>query len=493
MEKARVLGRWLRRVVSALVLVLATLVLAQAFDARSLPDLKPWHRVVPRGEVRAAEMDRMSLREYLRREDRLFADQRARIDARLPPQDRTPGNRYFPGSPLHSGRFGRDWNRTFELEPQEIRGGVLLVHGLTDSPYSLRHVARTFQEQGFYALALRMPGHGTVPAALSETDWEDWRAAVRLGARHVQGRIGERDPLVLVGYSNGAALVIEHSLAALEREDLPRADGIVLLSPMIGVHPLAALARISGTLGALPYFEKSRWQDVMPEYIPFKYNSFPIHAAAQSHRLTSTVQTDLRRAADSGRLAGLPPLLTFQSLVDSTVSTPDLLGKLYAPLPANGSELVLFDLNRTATVRPFLKAAHDTTIDALLRNPDRRYRLTWVTNTSDETLGVEERTALRGDTAARVRPLGLTWPPQVYSLSHVALPFPTGDALYGSEPDPGEDYGLHLGLLSPRGEKAILSVPMDNFMRLYSNPFYPYLEERIRGWIPGISKIPARR
>lgn len=493
MEKVRILRRWLRRAVSALVLVLATLVLAQAFDARSLPDLKPWHRVVPPGELRAAEMDRMSLREYLRREDRLFAEKRTRIDARIPTEDQTPGNRYFPGSPLHSSRFGRDWNRTFELTPGEIRGGVLLVHGLTDSPYSLRHVGRTFQEQGFYALALRMPGHGTVPAALTATDWEDWQAAVRLGVRHVRSRIGHGKPLVLVGYSNGAALVIEHSLAALEREDLPRADGIVLLSPMIGVHRLAALARISGTLGALRYFEKSRWQDVLPEYLPFKYNSFPLHAAAQSHRLTSTVQAGLRRAADSGRLAGLPPVLTFQSLVDSTVSTQALLDKLYALLPANGSELVLFDLNRTATVRPFLKTAHDTTIGALLRDPDRRYRLTWVTNTSAETLRVEERTAVRGDTTARIQPLGLSWPPQVYSLSHVALPFPTNDPLYGSEPDPAEDYGLHLGLLAPRGEKAVLSVPMDSFMRLYCNPFYPYLEERIRGWIPETSKNPARR
>lgn len=486
--------RWLRRAAVGLALVLATLIFGKAFEARSLPDLKPWHRIVPRGELRAAEMDRgMTLAEYLRREDRVFADVRRRVEARVAPEDRTPGNRYFAAGPLNASRFTRDWNRTFELAPpagREVRGGVLLIHGLTDSPYSLRHVARLFAERGFYALALRMPGHGTVPAALTEVDWEDWLAAVRLGARHVRGRVGPGKPFVLVGYSNGGALALEYSLEALEAPeasshgDLPRADRIVLISPMLGVTPFAALIRLTSPLGLVPYFEKSRWGDVLPEYIPFKYNSFPNHAATQTHRLTSTLQGGLRRAARDGRIARLPPILTFQSLVDATVSTRAVFDKLYALLDGKDNELVVFDVNRSATVRPFLREARDETLGGrLLRTPGRRYRLTWITNASPGTLGVEERTAAPGATAARVRPLGLSWPPDVYSLSHVALPFPPADALYGSAPDPRESFGLSLGTLSPRGERAILSVPMNNWMRLTCNPFYPYLEQRVRGWI----------
>ena len=46
----------------------------------------------------------------------------------------------------------------------------------------------------------------------------------------------------------------------------------------------------------------------------------------------------------------MPPILTFQSVVDFTVSTPAVISALYALLPANGSELVLFDLNRAAKI-----------------------------------------------------------------------------------------------------------------------------------------------
>ena len=54
-----------------------------------------------------------------------------------------PVNRYFDGSPIYPGRFAQDWNRSYVLEPDgEPVGAVVLLHGLTDSPYSLRHIAR---------------------------------------------------------------------------------------------------------------------------------------------------------------------------------------------------------------------------------------------------------------------------------------------------------------------------------------------------------------
>ena len=68
-------------------------------------------------------------------------------------------------------------------------GGALLIHGLTDSPYTMRAVGETLKASGYYGLALRMPGHGTVPAALTTAVWEDWLAAVRVGVCHVLERI----------------------------------------------------------------------------------------------------------------------------------------------------------------------------------------------------------------------------------------------------------------------------------------------------------------
>jgi alpha-beta hydrolase superfamily lysophospholipase len=114
-------------------------------------------------------------------------------DAPVLAEDRNAANRYWRDSPINPQRFTPNWNRTQSLEPEgELRGGVLLIHGLTDAPYSMRAVAEIYRRHGFYALCLRMPGHGTVPGALTEAHWEDWRAAARVGVRHVRRRIGRR-------------------------------------------------------------------------------------------------------------------------------------------------------------------------------------------------------------------------------------------------------------------------------------------------------------
>ena len=72
----------------------------------------------------------------------------------------------------------------------------------------------------------------------------------------------------------------------------------------------------------------------------------------------------------------------------------------------------------------------------------------------------------------------------MYSLSHVALPFPMTDPVYGREDGAAPAQTIRLGLLSPRGERAVLSVPSDTLMRLTCNPFFPYLSARIAEWLP---------
>ena len=69
-------------------------------------------------------------------------------------------------------------------------GGALLVHGLTDSPYSMKALAESLQRRGFEVTVLRLPGHGTFPSMLTEMRYRDWVAAVRLAARDVAQRTG---------------------------------------------------------------------------------------------------------------------------------------------------------------------------------------------------------------------------------------------------------------------------------------------------------------
>ena len=186
----------------------------------------------------------------------------------------------------------------------------------------MRKVAEVLRDNGIYSLALRMPGHGTVPSGLVTATWADWLAAVRMGVRHVRSRIPEGAPLMLVGYSNGGALALKYTLDAIEGHGGPLPSKLILLSPMIGVSPAAGLAWWISRLGVVPYFEKANWLDVFPEYNPFKYNSFAANAGFQTGSLTRTIRNDLARIATNGRLEAMPPILTFQSVVDATVSTP---------------------------------------------------------------------------------------------------------------------------------------------------------------------------
>ena len=143
-------------------------------------------------------------------------------------------------------------------------GAVVLLHGLTDSPYSLRHIARRYLDDGYVAVAIRMPGHGTVPGGLSAVQWEQWTAATRLAVREARRRAGSAAPLHLVGFSNGGALAMKYALEAIGDPTLPRPDRIVLISPMIGVTSMARFAGVMGWPAVFPAFAKASWLGIVP-------------------------------------------------------------------------------------------------------------------------------------------------------------------------------------------------------------------------------------
>ena len=76
-----------------------------------------------------------------------------------------------------------------------------------------------------------------------------------------------------------------------------------------------------------------------------------------------------------------------------------------------------------------------------------------------------------------------SWPTDVYSLTHIALPFTQDDMLYGTERRPTAAGLVRLGRLSPRGERSVLTVSTETLMRLSSNPFFPYLADTLRTWV----------
>ena len=174
-----------------IVLIFLVAVLAiRAWDSQQGAPLAPWQTFVP-DELSAEQLDATDWQGYLVAEDRAFAEMKREVTDKLEPSQRVTTNRYFEGAPMYPGRFAHDWNRSYVLEPKGVPvGAVVLIHGLTDSPYSLRDIAELYREHGFVAIGLRVPGHGTVPAALTKVDWPVWLAATRLAMREARRRVG---------------------------------------------------------------------------------------------------------------------------------------------------------------------------------------------------------------------------------------------------------------------------------------------------------------
>ena len=470
--------RWLRRFALVLALTFLIFLVGRVIQTQSGPDLELWHTFIP-AEPHAAELDHMDWAGWMAAEASAFDAVRAVVTDRLEEMDRRADNRYFQGSPLFPGRFAQDWNRSYVLEPAGPPVGVVvLMHGMTDSPYSLRHVAQRYRDLGYLAIGLRTPAHGTVPAALTETSWEDWVAAVRLAVREARRRVPAPAPLHLVGYSAGGAMAVKYALEAVEDPQLPRPDRVVLISPMIGISSFARFAGLAGLPAFLPHFAKAAWLSIVPEFNPFKYNSFPVNAARQAHLFTVAIREQVARLARDGRLSGLAPVLTFQSTMDFTVSSRSVVSSFYALLPANGSELVLFDINHNTKLGPLLRAAYAVAAERLTPDPPRTWRLTVLTNT-EANATMLERVTPPGHTEETQRILPVSYPRDVFSLSHVALPFPDSDPLYGQHPEPQDEFGVSLGAIAARGEVGVLVVSLDSLARLSWNPFFKYMMGRI--------------
>lgn len=442
----------------------------------SRPELKVWHEVELDAEF-TANSPTGSLEDYLAMEDQLFAQLDERVYSRIEPDDRRLINRYHRDSLSNPDRWSSNWNRTFELPTDVPRAGVLLLHGMSDSPYSLHSLGQRLHSAGAWVIGLRLPGHGTAPSGLVWVQWEDMAAAVRLAVFHLHEKVGE-SPLFLVGYSNGGALAVNYALSMLEDSTLPTVTGLVLISPSIGVTPVAALAKWQARLGRLLGLNKLAWNSILPEYDPFKYNSFAVNAGNQVYRITNEIQSRIEAFGAAGKLNRFPPILAFQSVVDATVSTQAVADGLFKKLPVNGYELVLFDINRVSEVEQVLIKDPKPGIEAMFHDANLPFTLSLVTNASEKSYDIVMRQKQPGNSKINEISLGLKWPGGLYSLSHVALPFPMNDPLYG-KPNPDDSTMIHLGNMDLRGERGVLQIPAADMLRLRWNPFYPYMEKRV--------------
>ena len=101
--------------------------------------------------------------------------------------------------------------------------GVLVVHGFTGNPSSVRELAERFAAEGFHVEVPRLTGHGTVIEDMMPTRWSDWSADVEAAYKVLASRCKK---VVVAGQSMGGALTLW--LAAHH----PEIAGIVCINPV---------------------------------------------------------------------------------------------------------------------------------------------------------------------------------------------------------------------------------------------------------------------
>ncbi len=133
---------------------------------------------------------------------------------------------------------------------------MLLLHGLTGTPFEVRPVADRLARNGVRCLAPVLAGHES-PEALARTSWLDWVG----GARDALASLGETRRTLVVGSSMGA--LVACTLAA---ENPGRVDGVALLAPALELQPLGKLAgwlaRNTPVAGYVPQIPKGGGSDV---------------------------------------------------------------------------------------------------------------------------------------------------------------------------------------------------------------------------------------
>jgi alpha-beta hydrolase superfamily lysophospholipase len=477
---SRRLARWAMLAGVGLIALCLTLALGFTLYAVSaLPDLQPWHTERLAEEFSAYRHGAIDFDGYLRQEARLFDELRAKRESWTGRDEAWSSSRYNPGGAPQRLAADAPFNRSFELRADRPQGSALLIHGLTDSPYSVKALAESLHARGFDVIALRLPGHGTLPSMMTEMSFADWSAAVRIAARAAAMRAPAGAPFYIGGYSTGGTLSLLYALQSLDDPSLRRPDRVLLVSPAITLTPVAALANVIDLFSVLPIpvLEKVRWQEVLPEYDPYKFNSFPVNASRQVNRATRALQGSLIRAVESGSITRMPPVVAWQSIVDSTVGSVGTVDFLFSRLAGAQHLLVLFDVNRSTALRTIQRPAARELIERTLMSRPH-YTLDVVTNAdaASSELVVHRVDPSGGGTD---RHTGLTWPLQVVSLGHVALPFPPDDPVYGVQAGSGREGIPSIGSWLLRGESGATVISLGSLTRLRSNPFWSLIEHQL--------------
>ncbi|MGV9310954.1 alpha/beta hydrolase [Streptomyces sp. NPDC003691] len=221
-------------------------------------------------------------------------------------------------------------------EPYRHEGGeigVLLCHGFTGSPQSLRPWAEYLAERGLTVSLPLLPGHGTRWQDMQLTGWQDWYAEVDRELRELTARCSA---VFVFGLSMGGALTLR--LAARHGDAI---RGIVLVNPLNRLHGLqpALLPLLRHIVRSGPGIASDI---AKPGVLEVGYDRVPVRAAHSLRNFTALVDGELPQVTQ--------PLLLLHSAADHVVSPADSARILSRVSSTDVTEVVLEQSYHVATL-----------------------------------------------------------------------------------------------------------------------------------------------
>ena len=212
--------------------------------------------------------------------------------------------------------------------------GVLLCHGFTGTPQSMRPWGEYLAERGFTVRVPLLPGHGTTWQEMNNTRWEDWYSCVDTAFRELHETCQR---VVVGGLSMGASLALQ-----LAQEHGPRISGLVLVNPAVKfddprTRVLPVLKHLMGSLEAVGNDIKK------PGVTELAYTRSPLKAGHSQLVAWRSVIRDLPEVTQ--------PVLLLRSTQDHV-------------LPASSSALVLSRISSSDVTEILLEDSyHVATLD----------------------------------------------------------------------------------------------------------------------------------
>ncbi|MBE0695763.1 MAG: alpha/beta fold hydrolase [Anaerolineaceae bacterium] len=194
-------------------------------------------------------------------------------------------------------------NPHLDSNPFLLKGGskaVLLIHGFTATPNEVRRLATNLTRAGFTTAGPLLPGHGSTPAALNKTRWQDWYLAVEKTCQELL----EHYPKVIVGGESAGGL-----LALLLAARIPGVSAVLAFAPALKI-PMSKLQEIQLRLLA-PFVEGIPKDDLLGNTTWQGYTINPLKAVIQLRALQKTVRSELKKIHQ--------PLLVLQGKKDTTI------------------------------------------------------------------------------------------------------------------------------------------------------------------------------